>query len=312
MNFISADFKNFEQLHEAAMHWELDFRLLSKNDFQAHLSLFTSKNIQIGRTALNGKIEQNGLTPKGFRTIVIPVNPKVQYTWLQKEVDGEDILIFPENGVLDSISFYNFDVYVISVETSMLMHRLDFLEYKKATGLFGKEERVIQTNRVFLNKIVSRLNHYMKHNSQWQTFRIGTPDQENFIMEEILDMLFYHLENGRELKEYKVPRRKDKAVLEAVELIKLNMEGSLNILSLCKEINISQRTLEYGFLEKFKVTPKEYLKAQKLNLVRRDILSEEFRKEPIFQIAAKYGFWHMGQLAADFKKHFGVLPSDLR
>jgi AraC-like DNA-binding protein len=32
----------------------------------------------------------------------------------------------------------------------------------------------------------------------------------------------------------------------------------------------------------------------------------------VSSIAAQYGFWHMGQFAADFKERFGVLPSELQ
>ena len=35
-------------------------------------------------------------------------------------------------------------------------------------------------------------------------------------------------------------------------------------------------------------------------------------KMPIAEIANGWGFWHMGQFAADYRQHFGALPSETR
>ena len=74
MHIVKADFSDFEAYHEMAANWELDFRLLSKNNFYAYLDMYSGAYFQLTRTKLNGKIEQIGMTPDGFRSIVIPVN----------------------------------------------------------------------------------------------------------------------------------------------------------------------------------------------------------------------------------------------
>ena len=69
------------------------------------------------------------------------------------------------------------------------------------------------------------------------------------------------------------------------------------------------RTLNYAFREIFGVTPKEYLQVTRLDGVRKDL----HRREPsakISDIANKWGFWHMGQFAADYRRQFGELPSE--
>jgi len=73
---------------------------------------------------------------------------------------------------------------------------------------------------------------------------------------------------------------------------------------------VSERTLEYAFLEKFKVTPKEYIKATRLNKVRTELLQNNSKDCKISTLALFHGFLHMGQFAADYKKWFGESPSE--
>jgi AraC family transcriptional regulator, ethanolamine operon transcriptional activator len=75
-------------------------------------------------------------------------------------------------------------------------------------------------------------------------------------------------------------------------------------------VGVSERALLYGFKAKFRVSPSEYIKAYRLNVVKHEIYP--MPNKPIFEIASKYHFWHMGQFAKDFKQQFGVLPSEVK
>jgi len=52
-----------------------------------------------------------------------------------------------------------------------------------------------------------------------------------------------------------------------------------------------------------------YLKANRLIAVRRQLRRSSPDKGTITNLANNWGFWHMGQFAADFRRYFGELPS---
>ena len=58
------------------------------------------------------------------------------------------------------------------------------------------------------------------------------------------------------------------------------------------------------------LSPKAYLKARRLNAVRRELLQDEAAVSTIFDMASSWGFWHMGQFGRDYKDMFGELPSE--
>ena len=71
----------------------------------------------------------------------------------------------------------------------------------------------------------------------------------------------------------------------------------------------SDTVVNYAFRDRLGVTPKQYLQATRLHRVRHAIL-DAARPRPISEIAARWGFWHMGQFAADYRRQFGELPSE--
>jgi AraC family ethanolamine operon transcriptional activator len=76
-----------------------------------------------------------------------------------------------------------------------------------------------------------------------------------------------------------------------------------------KRLNVSRRTLEYTFQEAAGMSPHAYIAAVRLDAVRRALKSSS---DSIGDIAARYGIWHLGRLAGQFREAFGMLPSEMR
>ncbi|MCW5625811.1 MAG: helix-turn-helix domain-containing protein, partial [Burkholderiales bacterium] len=80
------------------------------------------------------------------------------------------------------------------------------------------------------------------------------------------------------------------------------------VAELCVEIEVCRRTLQYAFQDILGVSPVQYLRAVRLNGVRR-ALRRAGPDARIGDIAAEWGFWHLSQFAADYRRMFGELPS---
>ena len=74
-------------------------------------------------------------------------------------------------------------------------------------------------------------------------------------------------------------------------------------------MGVSERTLRYAFREQLGVSPKQYLQLVRLGGVRRN-LQLAAAGVKIVDVANRWGFWHMGQFAADYRRQFGELPSE--
>ncbi|OWY40282.1 ethanolamine utilization protein EutR [Xenophilus sp. AP218F] len=83
----------------------------------------------------------------------------------------------------------------------------------------------------------------------------------------------------------------------------------LVVADLCLHLNVSRRTLQNIFRSTLGLCPLSYLKAIRLNAVRRELLCPDSRYGAVQDIAAAWGFWHMSQFAVDYSRLFGEKPS---
>lgn len=85
-------------------------------------------------------------------------------------------------------------------------------------------------------------------------------------------------------------------------------DEAVTIDELCLQTYTSRRTLQNCFEQVTGVSPAVFLKAVRLNNVRRDLFREG-RGAQVSDIAARWGFWHLSQFALDYKRMFGESPS---
>lgn len=304
MQLIRACFNDFDLFNKSVIDWELDFSLLGKNDFSARLNMFSSELFSLTRTSLHGKVEQKGLTPEGFVSIVIPANYDSNYIWLNKKVSGRELLIFPKDRTLDAISFNDFDNYIISIEENLLFHTLENLGYHNCKKLTTDNEKVL-----FLSKEFSQSFH--KQAAEFLKTNITNQKQHNTLINNILHALLNYIEYSNHINLFIPQKKKDKALRKAVEIINNQLENILSMQQLCGLVGVSERTLQYAFKSKYQVSPIEYIKAVRLNKVKRELFLLKDQDINISTLAGKYNFWHMGQFAKDFKAQFGMLPSEI-
>ena len=77
----------------------------------------------------------------------------------------------------------------------------------------------------------------------------------------------------------------------------------------CRISGISERTLQRAFRDHYGVSPKAYAKAIHLNKIYKKLINSNPQDTTISEVAGNSGFWHMGQFASDYRRHFGELPS---
>lgn len=101
---------------------------------------------------------------------------------------------------------------------------------------------------------------------------------------------------------------RQRVVREARRHMAEHAEQPISVPELCAALHVSRRTLQYAFQDVLQMSPVTYLRALRLNGVRRDL--KRGGSEPVADHAARWGFWHLSRFAADYRHLFGELPSD--
>jgi len=105
-------------------------------------------------------------------------------------------------------------------------------------------------------------------------------------------------------------RKRDIAVDKVVEFIRNTPNLTAELVQLCRIANVSERTLQYAFKERYGIAPNTFVKRWNLNIARCQLLAANPVEANISAICQKLGFQHQGQFATDCKKLFAELPSE--
>jgi len=289
-------------------NWNLDYRQLETGRFSGELLMFGNNTTIVGREKLGRRLHQTGASPQGLITLGILVNPKTRIHWRNYDVSGDMLCIFPQGGELDSITHDDFDVFPISISEEILNQTCELLELPDITALINNNE-VFRCNTHKLSELRSWLL------SVYHVLITGTAAIRNTrylkqIEQGLADRLVRILAEDHQPVSIKPLRKRDKALLAAVNYIAEFGSDEITIPELCLVANVSERTLEYAFRERYNLTPKRYTFLHRMNNVRKQLRKASPNKGTISEIARLHGFWHMGQFSTDYKKIFAELPTE--
>lgn len=140
----------------------------------------------------------------------------------------------------------------------------------------------------------------------------GLPAQQlQSRVNEVIELVQCALEAAR-VKPRSRAREKAYSLVERVEKFMWeNVEDPLSLKRICEAAGCRSRSLTYYFKALVGVGPMTYLKIRRLENAHRR-LKESNGPVRIFDVAADFGFWHMGHFSADYKRMFGITASETR
>jgi AraC family ethanolamine operon transcriptional activator len=251
---------------------------------------------QRGCTALNALTI--GLTEEGIDEVTTP-NGAVQQ---------DDILCFPSGRELSAVSQARFKGLSLSISETLID------EVAESCGLpvgasIGKVQQVLHCSRSNMNTIRRELRRVSRSLAQ-----IRTAANSSGIIRDLEFNLIRHLlqaiTNSRPTDRLRLTNRKQLVLQRARDYMEANTNKPITVLELAQASGSCVRTLEYVFRDYFNVTPKTYLKSRRLVAVRHELLRSLPSESLINEIANRWGFWHMSQFAADYRRFFGELPTE--
>lgn len=287
---LDKKYDDLDMLIEEAHDWDIDFRQMSTGGFCGRLIQSISPQVLISHARFDSKLHQEGSTPPGYRTFVVPCGDSVNFWWLGHNVTGCDMLVFPESRELECASNDSFEIFTISIEDSYLEALLQAMHLPR----FKANTHVI--------RLALKTATAIRHRAM-QVLRTHSTADSHALAEMIV--------SSRRLKQQPANTGKKRMRDQAITLIQDHLhdmpDTDLNISDMCRLANVSERTLQYAFKERYSVSPNDFVKMWRLNTARRLLL--ETRNTTISKVAEYLNFHHPSQFAADYRKLFGELPS---
>lgn len=297
--FLRQDFDNFEELADNLRLWNIQINQLEAGEKTHSITQLSVGNTSIAYGTFTGRTHQVG-DPPTMGTIAFHAGQSSSLVWRKQNVPHNSLMIFPNKSELDAVTkgLLN-NVYTISIP----IHILKFL-----LGTQKNKEIIISTsqNIATLQQIIHSSCQILKEQPELITSQHFHKSFENELFDAVSEALSFIT-----LQPKRIVNNSKKPLWSKIEdTMGSAIDSPIYVTELAKKTRTSERTLLRLFKERFGISTKTYLNFMRLNGVRRDLNNTSLGENKIADIANKWGFWHMGQFAADYKRLFGQLPSE--
>ena len=300
-------FNDHEQFGSAIKHSIPIIRKLDRGPFSGSLEHVDLGEVRVAHVRVESVLEIAGVSAEGFQSFGIPASGCANASWCGQSVSGGRFVnAFDASGSFEAVIRPGFESFVVSVRRDWLRERRVSMEIPDEARC--RRARAIEYDPASLRTLLGMLQ---------TSFDLMGREQKATRHAALLEHLRFDLPG--QLLELTSVRRPESAlsvrsrdrILEQARawIADVHAEGH-TVADLCRDIGVGERTVRRAFLEHYGVTPHDYLKARRLNHVHRELLRSDPTRTRVNTVANRWDFWHMGQLASDYRRFFGELPSE--
>ncbi|NCR36516.1 MAG: helix-turn-helix domain-containing protein [Microcystis aeruginosa S11-01] len=317
LTFKSEYFCDFSRYFQNREFLNLDALQLSGDYFEGYLSRIITNEVMLELAQRNCLTNVAGVIHSQMWVFAIPLQVNSVFFQNLYPLENNYLGIMPpksEISVFQQPFSNRFHLYVNDNYLQQLCQTLELPEAKKflnasASSIIicpSEKIRHLQQSCHQLYQMLFNLNR-QQISEQRKALRLNFVSQK--LKEEIVRDFLLTLAVTKDIKPTKNTIRRTSILKKAEEMMRKNLRSDLTIPTICQELEVSQRTLEYIFKDFYQMSPYNYFKLLRLNALHQS-LNQNNQTKLIHEIAEELGFFHRGYLASDYKKLFGYFPSE--
>lgn len=289
--------------------WDQKYEQLTPGAFSGSVSEAWFGGLQLLRERTNQSVHQGGRAWTGSNTFGVPLAMEGQAYFRGSKLRPTDALVLAGGDELDLRTPRGFDVVAVTINGAALAEYADKVEHCSiaAGGQVVTQALVTDASRVtgFGQFLLTTLASI-----------IATPDllrypQLQKALEEAILSSALALIGNEDYLQHPAPVSVSRhaVVRRAKDYVLSHVDEPLTVADLCRELQVSRRTLQYSFQDVLDLNPVAYIRAVRLNGVRRELKSSAAQASTVQDVAARWGFWHPSHFSTDYRNMFGELPS---
>ena len=286
-----------------AVGWDMDFRQLDSGKLDAGITAIFGKNVQLIRFKLSRRFHQVGSAQPGMMTFGVLHTNAQDINWCYQDLSGGTLTNFNRNDGFDCVSEAGFVAYAVVIEPGVM--------YKMAVemGLSENFEALLNGSLSWSSPKTLALGRQL--DAVYKAARRSgdaLKEHAETLDDEIPNAVFEQLTSSYSSLEAPSLNARRNILNKALNILNDPEEIPITVAHLCDRVGTSTSTLNRAFLSEYGVSPKSYIRFRCLSAVR-DALACSPPGTKVSDVANRWGFWHMGQFAADYKSLFKELPS---
>jgi AraC family ethanolamine operon transcriptional activator len=295
--------------------WEQEYRQLSCGKFIGNVSTVEGPRMTIAGEQSNQSLHQTIVPPADSLIFGLVLNRDDALQINHQEVTTQSLIVLEGGREYDFRTNGCTELLGVSLETSLFAREEDgrygyVVERALAQGVVPLDPGAT----VMLRHFWLMMSQILQSHDTWPS-SMPLPLLTDTAMNNLL--LALNISGAQEPASLpQSARRQARVVQQAIRYMRTHLDQPFTIADVCAATHVSERTLQYHFENCLDMSPHQYLKAIRLNAARsllRRIGREAVQRQPqpsIAEIAAQCGYDHASRFAGDYRRQFGVLPSE--
>lgn len=301
-------FRCASRIQELAQHsqlltdWALRYDQISQGRFEGSLREAWLDGVQFYEEQLSQSVFQSGEGRAGTLCLGVFNALSGETRWMGKSLTLQDITWSYDGGELMLQTPEYSSLLVLSIPLSLLSDITDTLPH--AVQAIRHDALSTRLREHILAMLHSIMAHPLQFAEKQARLQFISDIRE-------IAFAFFNAVGTQPLCVRPSLQKAQRVVTKAQDALIAHRDRPLTMDELCRLTHTSRRTLQNCFETVTGQSPAGFLKNMRLNGVKR-LLVAEGEYAQISEIASKWGFWHLSQFTADYKRLFGELPSQTR
>lgn len=297
---------------ESLAQWDQTYDQLSAGNFEGSLVDIWFSGLQLFRETTNRSVLEKGSAWEGSYVIAVPLGMSGTGVVSKQILTPDSIFTFKSEIGFDLRTPEQFDVVGIAIGTSAFADFAGPDSEPVVRQAFAAQPTLLQPPGPLLSELHACLNTIFKTVSL-EPELLYHPQIQRSMGSALLGHLLAVLQSaGPAPKPPPSFKSRCYVVDRAVDYALSHLDEPVTVSDLCGVTKMSRRMLNYCFQDVLDTNPVQYLRALRLNGVRRDLRESRQATLSIRDIACNWGFWHFSRFADEYRSMFGELPSETR
>ncbi|MFO1218227.1 MAG: helix-turn-helix domain-containing protein [Burkholderiaceae bacterium] len=299
----SAQAHDVDTLARAQPWWHLHYEQLSPGAFDGRVRHAQLPGLRLVVETSGRALRQRGDLGHGSYGFAMPLNTSAPAIFNGQRVEHHAIMV-GRSDELDLCTPDDFSLIGAVVDRELLAPLWERM-YQKPLAHWLEKQLVVPARQPAADAL-RELHLQAMARIEAADAPLAEPTALLQLRDAILIEWIETLPEAVDISELPTAAARKRIVDRACELMLSAPDEPLSMLEVCRRIGTSRRKLNYCFQDVLGTSPVKYLRAVRLNGVRRELRRGE---APVQDVAARWGFWHLGQFSLDYKRQFGELPS---
>ena len=287
--------------------WNQVYEQMTPGRFVGKLHELRFSGVQVFRETSNQAVHESGTPWPGSRAVGVPIHMEGTALFCGQPVDTDALVTLGPANELDFYAPRRFDILGLVMDADILESHARQIEHRNIATEFGSRN-VLKPGKARLDEFRRALLSVLQAldaNPTALQFR----QTQRVLLQTLLGAVVAVVADDAASPEIAHPRRRH-IVDSAKDFMRSHIADTITVADLCIELGVSRRTLQYSFQEVLGINPVRFLRAMRLNGVRRDLKNTGTSAPSVQDVAANWGFWHLGHFVTDYRRMFGELPSE--